>query len=214
MATFYMTHSAELHHYGVLGMKWGIRRYQNPDGTLTADGKARLKKARTEYSKTSSDLKRKIEAFNEYSKIAEKARADKSYKKSNEFKTKKKAIYKQMGIGSIGPISIIHSPLIKLNSAADRNEAAKTKLNKALGKKYKRAQTDKLYSDTCMKLSEKGQFVYLAEIVGYKEAEKIFKDAKNDAQTKAQEAIKRQLMQEQLIQQQMRRHMRQMRHHT
>lgn len=31
----------ELSHYGVEGMKWGIRRYQNKDGTLTDEGRAR-----------------------------------------------------------------------------------------------------------------------------------------------------------------------------
>ena len=30
-----------LAHYGVLGMKWGVRRYQNKDGSLTAAGKRR-----------------------------------------------------------------------------------------------------------------------------------------------------------------------------
>lgn len=33
-------------HYGVKGMKWGIRRYQNKDGSLTAEGR---RKARKEY---------------------------------------------------------------------------------------------------------------------------------------------------------------------
>ena len=36
--------SNELMHYGVLGMKWGVRRYRNKDGTLTTAGKKRLSK--------------------------------------------------------------------------------------------------------------------------------------------------------------------------
>lgn len=31
----------ELYHHGIKGMKWGVRRYQNPDGSLTAEGKRR-----------------------------------------------------------------------------------------------------------------------------------------------------------------------------
>lgn len=31
----------ELYHYGVKGMKWGVRRYQNKDGSLTPAGKQR-----------------------------------------------------------------------------------------------------------------------------------------------------------------------------
>lgn len=31
----------ELYHHGILGQKWGIRRFQNPDGSLTEEGRKR-----------------------------------------------------------------------------------------------------------------------------------------------------------------------------
>lgn len=63
----------ELYHHGILGQKWGIRRYQNKDGSLTAEGikryrtdlrfKAKIDKqnAKREKIKAEAEAKRKKE---------------------------------------------------------------------------------------------------------------------------------------------------------
>lgn len=55
----YIYANGELYHYGVKGMKWGVRRYQNKDGSLTPAGKKRYEDDKTADQKK-SNLKRNI----------------------------------------------------------------------------------------------------------------------------------------------------------
>lgn len=47
-----------IQHHGILGQKWGVRRFQNKDGTLTAEGKRRARSGKTEDQKASETEKR------------------------------------------------------------------------------------------------------------------------------------------------------------
>lgn len=58
MATSYIRpiYPNELYHYGVKGQKWGVRRYQNSDGSLTAAGKKHYKGAKTKKEETDKNF--------------------------------------------------------------------------------------------------------------------------------------------------------------
>lgn len=49
-----------LEHHGILGMRWGVRRYQNPDGTYTSLGKKRKLRDQIQ-SMSDDDLRKAIE---------------------------------------------------------------------------------------------------------------------------------------------------------
>lgn len=51
---YILTSDGQLYHWGIKGMKWGVRRYQNADGSLTKAGKSR-------YDEKMSSIKAKTE---------------------------------------------------------------------------------------------------------------------------------------------------------
>lgn len=50
----------ELYHHGIKGQKWGIRRFQNKDGSLTAAGKKRYDVENGSSTETDEERKRRI----------------------------------------------------------------------------------------------------------------------------------------------------------
>ena len=58
----------ELYHWGIKGQKWGIRRYQNPDGSLTEEGKARY--GGDSYDKLSQNQKDRYNADQTKAEVA------------------------------------------------------------------------------------------------------------------------------------------------
>ena len=70
MSDYYLTSSAsfisddELYHYGIKGQKWGVRRYQNKDGSLTPAGKKRRSSSDEVRSMSTDELRQKVRRLN------------------------------------------------------------------------------------------------------------------------------------------------------
>lgn len=71
--------SKVIYHWGIKGMKWGVRRYQNSDGSLTPAGKKRYSDSP---SSTTSPSKKKFTSSQKTDKKDEKEVSEQKKKKS------------------------------------------------------------------------------------------------------------------------------------
>lgn len=62
----------ELMHWGIKGMKWGVRRYQNKDGSLTPAGKKRYDKEMAKLKEEEKIAKNKLKTQAKLNKLDEK----------------------------------------------------------------------------------------------------------------------------------------------
>lgn len=91
----YIVHNGELYHWGVKGMKWGKRRYQNKDGSLTPAGRERYGDDRNEdYLRARSKTKVEYMSDKELRDVNNRLQAERQYAQLTEQKTSagKKAV--------------------------------------------------------------------------------------------------------------------------
>ena len=104
----------ELYHHGVKGMKWGVRRYQNEDGTLTAAGKKRAAKQESwsDDAKSAHELKSKSvsEMSNkELKQLNERVRLEQEYSRLNPNTAQKGWKYVVGVVGVTGTVIALYN---------------------------------------------------------------------------------------------------------
>ena len=141
----YISEENYLAHYGIKGQKWGLRRYQNPDGTLTDEGK---KRAKAEYKKDNQKAFEKGNAATIYSKahsMAEKdlAIAQKRYERDPYSRTK----------DALDRAKIVEQ---KLKKQADASADEAIKHHESLIKKYGKEAISDIRYDKRGRFNESG----------------------------------------------------------
>lgn len=140
-----------LYHHGIKGQRWGIRRYQRPDGSLTSEGKKRASKIYSDYyTKGTDDLsKAQSEIIRKSKEDAHKAyddTQDRILEKHNHELTDRQAIKLFNAIGEAYDLQLSASKVKYTADFVKNNENFQQALK--IAKTYRMDEWDKLASST------------------------------------------------------------------
>ena len=120
----------ELLHWGIKGMKWGVRRYQNKDGTLTPAGKKRYNAEMERLKNEEKILKNKETTRAKLAKLENKQKEIDERKKAINGDSGKKTVTKKAG-----------------DESEPKRKSVKDMSDEELAAVVRRAQLEKQYRD-------------------------------------------------------------------
>lgn len=125
-----MARNDELMHYGIKGQKWGVRRFQNRNGTLTAAGKKRKSnktKGWSKEAKRANAIKKKSVhqmTNKELSELNKRQELENKYKQNNPSAIKKGMKVAGTLVATMGTVSALYNNsqnMVRLGEKAFKN---------------------------------------------------------------------------------------------
>ena len=118
----------ELYHFGIKGMRWGVRRYQNKDGSLTPTGKKRKSESLHEdYIKSHTRKSSKSMSDAELRSRINRLEMEKKYTQLSTERINKGKAYVNKSMKALGTVAALTTTAINVYNNMDK---IKTIINK------------------------------------------------------------------------------------